>query len=103
MSKSQPVYWTAEECKTYRDTVNERMREGCTVEELAFLAGQYTEPFLLYQRTVLPYNYDMDDLKDSAFQQIGVICGCDEPMSLATVRVESEQDTADHSQIIQLY
>ena len=49
------------------------------------MAGQHTEPMILYSVTGLFYDYDMDDLKESAFEQISVCCSCGEPMSLTTI------------------
>lgn len=90
---SIPLHYTKQQCDEYRRTINERMnrvegmRESCTAEELAFFSseGTYVDPLILYQTTDLPFDYDHDNLKQSAFQQISVCCGAGEPMSVTTI------------------
>ncbi len=91
MSRSLEVRWTEAQCREYRETINKLMplrtgmRERCTANELAFFDGHHTEPFVLYRTSELPPPYETgDSLKDSAFQQIGILCGAI-ALSLATI------------------
>lgn len=89
------IEWSREQCEAYRTTITERMNRNATMvsmmtsDDLAFLARQPTPaPYTLYKRTQEGgvRHYNMKEMKEAAFQQIGVCCGSGEPMSLDTVR-----------------
>lgn len=84
-----PTRWSSEKCHKYRVTIMNRMEKNpeMTLENdlptKAFIQGEPVE-LILYQ-TIRFVNYNMKDLKESAFEQISVVCGYGEPMSLDTI------------------
>jgi hypothetical protein len=93
-----PTIWKKEQCEKYRNKILKRMSEkphmtlNDDLPAKQFIFKTSDQPLSLY-RTKRTLNYDMDDLKQSAFQQIGVICGCGEPMSMATIHTDFSLET----------
>ncbi len=91
MDTPHTVTWTEEECTQYRAKIQKRLQKKggdmeMTDEYRAFLEQRHGEPLVLYRtRRCHMYPFDRDSLKDGAFQQISVICGCEEPMGMFVI------------------
>ncbi len=95
-----PTIWTKKQCEEYRSIILERMKlhSRMTLDDdlpmKAFIEKKSQMPLSLYSLIEgNSYSYDMDDLKQNAFEQIGVICDAGEPMSIGTI----QRDFSPHS------
>jgi len=91
MTQVHTIIWDEEQCAQYRATINERMasKPWMEVDEThrAFLERRHTEPLVMYRTryTGIGYPFNMDNLKENAFQQISVIGGLEEPMAMFVI------------------
>jgi hypothetical protein len=90
MDTPHTVIWTQEECAQYRAEIQKRLLKKGDMEMpeewRAFLEQRHDEPLVLYRTRwhhMIPL--DMDDPKESAFEQISIICGGEEPMGMFVI------------------